>query len=127
MIAGIGLDVLEVDRVRNILERWGDRFLKRVLTANEIEYCRRHTDIAPYVAVRVAAKEAFFKATGLGLSDGMAWRQVIVEREERGKPCIALSGRAAEVIREMRVDAMQVTLSHAHNVAAAVVILERCG
>ena len=125
MIIGIGLDVLEVGRINRVLKRWGDRFLKRMLGPTEIEYCRRHKDIAPYVAVRIAAKEAFFKATGLGLAGGMTWREAIVERETGGKPYLRLSGKAAKVVKKLKVDKIHLTLSHADTIASAVVILEK--
>jgi|YNPNPStandDraft_1061719.scaffolds.fasta_scaffold165184_2 holo-[acyl-carrier protein] synthase len=125
MIIGVGLDVLEVDRIRRVLARWGNRFLQRLLMPSEVEYCRRHKDVAPYVAVRIAAKEAFFKATGMGLSKGMAWRQVVVERDAHGKPSLKLTGRAADVMKELRADAVHLTLSHADTIASAVVILEK--
>jgi len=125
MITGIGLDVLEVGRIRRILRRWKDRFLSRMLSPTEIDYCRRHKDISPYVAVRIAAKEAFFKATGLGLAGGMTWREVVVERETGGKPYLRLSGKAAKVVKKLKVDNIHLTLSHADTIASAVVILEK--
>ena len=125
MIVGIGLDVLEVGRIRRVLRRWKDRFLCRMLVPTEVEYCRRHKDISPFVAVRIAAKEAFFKATGLGLSGGMTWREVVVEREVAGKPYLRLSGEAAKVVKKLKVNKIHLTLSHADTIASAVVILEK--
>ncbi|MBN1809696.1 MAG: holo-ACP synthase [Planctomycetes bacterium] len=127
MIIGVGIDVLEVERVRKILERWGDRFLRRILVDSEIEYCKRHTNPAPQVAGRIAAKEAFFKATGLGLAGGMSWRHVAVGREATGKPYLELDGRAREVIEEIGAVTVHLTLSHESTMASAVVILEGLG
>ena len=124
---GVGLDVIEVGRVEEILGRWGDRFLRRVLVDSEVEYCCRHKNPAPQVAGRIAAKEAFFKATGLGLAGGMAWKHVVVVREKSGKPYLKLDARAQEVVGDLEVDSIHLTLAHGRSVAAAVVILERGG
>ena len=124
MILGIGVDVVDVERIRRVLLRWGDRFLNRVLTPTEADYCSRHTDICPFVAARVAATESLFKALGAGLARGMAWRQVEVERDERGNPELAVHDETRRRVDEMGAKRIHVSMSHSEHVAQAVVILE---
>jgi holo-[acyl-carrier protein] synthase len=124
-IVGIGIDLVNIGRLRGVLDRYGIRFLERVLTANERAYCERHQDPAPQVASRFAAKEAVLKALGTGLARGIRWQDVEVRREERAPPRICLSGRAAEEAAALGVDRVHLSLSHDHETAVAMVILER--
>jgi holo-[acyl-carrier protein] synthase len=122
MILGVGIDLCEVDRIRRLLEKDSERFVRRVYRAGEVAYCRdkRHPEI--HFAARFAAKEAFLKALGRGWRLG--WTQLEVVRSESGKPELALSGRAAEVADRRRVARIHLTLTHTAATAAAVVILE---
>ncbi|MBP7148841.1 MAG: holo-ACP synthase [Acidobacteria bacterium] len=122
MISGIGVDIVDLPRIRGVLERHGPRFLDRVLTAGEQAYCQRHRDPAPHVAVRFAAKEAVLKALGTGWSGGIRWTDVEVVRGESGPPRIELHGVAAEVAAGARV---HVSLTHDRGAAVAVAVLER--
>jgi holo-[acyl-carrier protein] synthase len=124
MIVGIGVDIVGIERMRRALERQGDRFIRRLFTASEQEYCRAHRDPVPYFAVRFAAKEALFKALGTGWSQGIAWVDAEVRRNEQGAPSLALSGKADEIGRSLGVTALHVSLSHSEENAIAFVILE---
>ena len=84
MIVGVGVDVVEIPRLRKILARYGERFAQRVFTPEEREYCAAHTDPAPHYAVRFAAKEALFKALGTGWARGVTWQDVEVRRKAPG-------------------------------------------
>jgi holo-[acyl-carrier protein] synthase len=99
-IVGIGLDATEIDRVRELVSRYGDRFLQRVFTPGEIAYCLRHRDPAPSLAARFAAKEAGMKALGTGRARGVAWRDVEVVRHG-GPPQLVLHGGAARRMTEI--------------------------
>ena len=125
MIVGIGLDLVEVARMRDFHHRRGDRGLARVFTPHELDYCIGHTDPAPSLAARFAAKEAFFKAVGTGWGVGGALREVEVRRADSGDPELAISGRAAETFAETGAARIHVTLTHTAETAAAVVILEQ--
>ena len=125
MILGVGIDLADIERLRGVLERHGDRFLERVLTARERDYCRRWRDPVPQVAARFAAKEAVLKALGTGLSGGIRWQDVEVRRDENDPPRIELRGKAAEKAAARGVDRVHLSLSHDHGAAVAVAILER--
>ena len=114
----VGVDVIEIGRVAATLERFGDRFLQRVYTPGEIEYCRGR---APQLAARFAAKEAVMKALGTG-TRGVGWREVEVTRKRTGEPQIALHGRAAARAQHLGIDRLAVSLSHSRDYAVASVV-----
>ena len=93
-ISGIGVDLVSIPRMREMIERWQDHFLRRVFTEGEIAYCRRRSDPAPHFAARFAAKEAGFKALGTGLRLGVRWRELEVRRDGEQAPTLVLSGRS---------------------------------
>jgi len=126
MIYGIGVDLVKVARIAAALERHGDRFLRRIFTPLEIDYCRGKVRMASMLAMRFAAKEAFSKALGVGLRrDGIRWREVEVVPDPRGKPEILVTGRAAELCEEAGINGIHLTLSDENDMACAVVVLER--
>jgi len=119
----LGLDLTEVSRVSEVLERWGERFLMRVFSPGELNRARRHPRaFAEHVAGRFAAKEAAMKALGTGWR-GVAFREISVRRDPRGKPRLELSGRALERAERLGVRSMEVSITHTADVAAAVVAL----
>jgi holo-[acyl-carrier protein] synthase len=124
MILGTGVDLIEVSRIKRAFERWEERFERRVFTEREIEYCRRKGATYMAFAARFAAKEAFFKALGTGWSDSMSWREVEVVNTPDGKPEIRLYGMAAEIARRKGVMTIHLSISHDHDHAIAVVLIE---
>ena len=119
----LGLDLTEVGRVAGVLERHADRFLERVFREGEIRRSRRHPRaFAEHVAGRFAAKEAAMKALGTGWR-GLAFRDIEVGRDARGKPLLAFHGRALDRARDLGVVSAEVSITHARDVAAAVVAL----
>ena len=125
MIVGIGVDIVEIERLKATLERQKDRFLRRVFTPAEQEYCLRHRNPGPHYAVRFAAKEALFKALGTGWAKGVSWLDVEVLRKGEGAPSMTLRGVAAEVGKDLGVQNIHLSLSHSEQNAVAVVILEK--
>src|SRR6516165_3814937 len=101
MIVGTGIDITEVERVRQTIERFGRRFIERVFTADEILYCESKANKAERYAARFAAKEAGMKAIGTGWSHGVRWQDIEVRRMPGGRPTIVLHGRAAEFFAKM--------------------------
>jgi holo-[acyl-carrier protein] synthase len=127
MIVGTGVDILETPRIQQALERHGERFLQRIYTPGERAYCEKFKNRAERYAARFAAKEAAFKALGTGWRRGVRWQDVEVTHRPSGQPELRLSGRAAEVARQLGVTRMSVSLSHADHYAVAQVIFEAHG
>lgn len=125
MIAGLGIDLMDVARIRAFQRRWGERGLRRLFSDDELDYCVGLADPAPSLAARFAAKEAFFKAVGTGWGRGGDWTEVAVRRLDSGAPELSLAGRAAETARARGTQHLHVSLTHTDTTAAAVVILER--
>jgi len=124
VIVGIGVDIVDISRVRRALERQGERFIQRIYTEGEQDYCRIHRDPAPCFAARFAAKEALFKALRTGWTQGVTWLDVEVRRDERGAPSLILSGRAGDLSQELGIRVIHISLSHSDEAAIALVILE---
>jgi holo-[acyl-carrier protein] synthase len=124
MIIGTGVDVIEIARIGKILERLKDRFIFRVFTPAERQFCNGHRDPIPHFAVRFAAKEALFKAIGTGWAKGVTWLDVEVLRERQEAPVLKLHGEAQRLSESMGVHKMHVSLSHSDQWAVAMVILE---
>jgi len=121
-IIGVGLDATEIERVANMIERYGDRFLRRVFTEGEIAYCQRKRDFASSYAARFAAKEAAMKALGTGHSAGVYWTGIEVVRRH-GPPRLAFHGGASVRMRGMGATSSIVTLTHSRELAIAHVML----
>ncbi len=124
MIVGLGIDFVDLERVRDVVERHGERFFDRILTVREQEYCNQYRDPVPHAAARFAAKEAVLKALGTGLAQGIRWRDIEVLREKDAAPRIHLSGRAAEIAASLGGERVHLSLSHDRGAAIAVAILE---
>jgi len=124
MIVGTGIDIAEVPRIRRSIERFGDRFLQRVYTAGEIQYCDAKANRAERYAARFAAKEAAMKALGTGWNHGVRWRDCEVVRMPGGRPSLSFHGRAAEFAAQLGVRNAALSLSHTEEQAIAQVILE---
>ena len=124
MILGIGIDLLEIERLKQALERHGDRFGERVFTDRERADCAGRADEMQKLAARFAAKEAGLKALGTGWAEGLAFRQIEVVRTPNGRPELALHGKAAEQAKRLGVRRAHVSLTHQPGSAAAIVILE---
>ena len=124
MITGIGIDVIQNERIRESAQRFGDRFLNRIYTEGEIAYCKKCANPELHYAARFAAKEAAFKALGTGWAAGVKWKDIEVERLASGKPELHLHGEALAKATEMGTKRFYVSLTHDQLVSCAVVILE---
>jgi len=124
MIIGTGIDIVEISRIRRAVERHGDRFLKRVFTAGEREYCLACRFPERHLAARFAVKEAALKALGTGVSRGIFWRDVETSRHLSGKPAVEFHNVAAETLHALGATSVHVSLSHTDHHAIALVILE---
>jgi holo-[acyl-carrier protein] synthase len=125
VILGVGVDLVDVDRMETILrQRWSKRFVARVFTEEEIAACEGSPHAAQCFAARFAAKEALVKALGTGFSRGVRPAQIHVRGGERSRPRIELSGRALDVAASMNAGAIHVSLTHTRSAACAVVLVE---
>ncbi|GFK95173.1 Holo-[acyl-carrier-protein] synthase [Fundidesulfovibrio magnetotacticus] len=122
MIVGLGIDVAELDRIRDSLERHGERFLHKILS--EAEIAQRPRNAVPWLAARFAAKEAAAKALGTGISGGVTFKDIEILSEPSGRPVLRLSGAALERAKALGVTHSHVSLTHGRDTAAAVVALE---
>ncbi len=124
MIRGIGIDVSRIERVEAFLERYGERFMRRILTPDERAFVARFEVKGERVAGFIAAKEAASKALGTGWRQGVHWKCFEVAHERSGKPALLIHGRARELADQMGVKSAHVSITHDAGVAAAVVIFE---
>src|SRR5580700_8129047 len=124
MIAGSGIDVVEIGRIQHSIDRFGGRFLKRVFLEAEQAYCMRKRNSAESFAARFAAKEAAAKALGTGISYGVNWLEIEVTRAASGKPGILFHGRAAEIAASLDASRASLSITHTATVAMASVVLE---
>jgi len=124
MIVGTGIDITEVPRIREAIQRHGERFLQRIFTEGEIQYCESKVNRVERYAARFAAKEAGMKAIGTGWNHGVRWRDIEVARKPGGRPTLLLHGKAAEFAAKLGATNVALSLTHTAEQAMAQVILE---
>jgi holo-[acyl-carrier protein] synthase len=122
-VIGHGVDLVDTRRIGDLLKRHGQRFVERVFTAAERDYCRRSARRSvEHLAARFAAKEAALKAIGTGWRDGIAWTDIEVVRRPSGEPTLAVHGKVAQIAAELGVTRWLVSLSHTESQAIASVV-----
>ena len=124
MIFGIGTDIVRVARMQQDLDRYGERFAERILTANELQEFHRNTGKANFLARRFAAKEAAVKALGTGFSNGVLLHDIEVAHDAQGKPLLQFHGRARELLQEKSIVVAHISLADEQDHAVAFVTLE---
>ena len=124
MIVGTGIDIAEVLRIRETIDRFGRRFLERVFTEGEIRYCESKANRVERYAARFAAKEAGMKALGTGWNFGVRWRDIEVARKAGSRPTLLFHGKAAEFAARLGTKQVSLSLTHTAGQAMALVILE---
>jgi holo-[acyl-carrier protein] synthase len=127
MILGTGIDIIEVSRIAASFEKFGERFLNRILKPAEIAYALSHKNPAPFLAARFAAKEAVSKAFGTGIGKHLGWQDMEVGRKESGEPFVILHGGGLKLLQDRGGRIVHLSLSHTEQYAAAVAILESAG
>jgi len=123
LIYGIGTDIIEVERVGNLVSK-GPAFAEKIFSAGEIAYCETKRYKHQNYAARFAAKEAFMKAIGIGWRLGITFHDIEVTNDEMGKPSLILHGKALDFVTENHISNIQLTLSHIKEYATAFVVLE---
>jgi holo-[acyl-carrier protein] synthase len=124
MIEGVGIDMIETERVADKISK-EQGFREMVFSKNEIEYCEKKTNQFEHYAARFAAKEAFLKAAGTGWRNGTAFNEIEIINTENGKPEIVLSGETKKTLEHIDVKKISVSLSHLKSIASAIVIIEK--
>ena len=123
-IYGMGIDLVRVERIKELLERWGERFETRVFTEFERQFCSGRKNRADCLALRFAAKEAFVKALGLGMRKPVLWQDIEVRQNALGKPEISLTPRALQYCRDKGIHSWHLSLTDEGQYGAAVVVIE---
>lgn len=125
MICGTGVDIVDITRFERFVAEGNEALFRRVFTDREREYCEARKQSAQHYALRFAAKEAFLKALGTGLRDGLSWKDMEVVNDALGKPELVLHGKAVERGAALGLSNTFVSLSHDGSFGVAMVILER--
>lgn len=124
MILGTGIDIIEVARIAASYEKFGERFVNRILLPDEIAYCLTHKNPAPFIAARFAAKEAISKAFGTGIGAALGWQDMEICKKESGEPFVVLHGKGKKLFESRGAKRLLVSLSHTQNYAVATAVLE---
>ena len=124
MVLGTGIDIIEVARIAASYEKFGERFVNRILLPDEIAYCLTHKNSVPFLAARFAAKEAISKAFGTGIGAALGWRDMEIRKKESGEPFVVLHGKGNKLFEARGAKRLLVSLSHTENYAAAMAVLE---
>lgn len=125
MIVGLGIDIIEIGRIAEVYHKYPVRFPGKILTEREESYCRQFADPLPEIAARFAAKEAFSKAIGTGMTRGTIWKDIEVTRDPGKPPGIHLSGEAKKWAERLGINNIHLSLTHTEKNAAAVVTVEK--
>lgn len=124
MIIGTGVDIVEVARIKRLLEKHATRFEEKIFTMDEILYCRSKADPGIYFSARFAVKEAVMKCLGTGLDQGIAFKDIEVANEKTGKPILLMHGQAKEIFTRLKIKNIHISISHEKNYAIGQAIAE---
>ncbi|MCS7230270.1 MAG: holo-ACP synthase [Candidatus Kryptonium sp.] len=122
MIIGVGVDIVEIERFKNLTQRWGEHFLKKVFTQKEIDYCLSRKNTYQHLAGKFAAKEAISKAISTGWSGIFRWKDVEILNDENGKPEVMLYNQLKIQFNSCLI---HISISHSQNYAVAFAVIER--
>ena len=118
-VIGHGIDLIENERIEHVWKQHPDRFLSRILTPFEREYCERHKNPVPHIAGRFAAKEAILKMIGTGWRGEIAWTDIEIKNDKNGQPHVTLSGHTLEVAERLGITRVMLSITHTQNYASA--------
>ena len=125
MIFGTGIDIIEVDRIKNSIQKYSDRFKKKIFTQKEIDYCHSQADPAKHFAARFTVKEAVLKCFGTGLTGGILWKDIEVGKLNSGQPVLNLHGNGKKLFNQLNLKPIHVSITHDKTYAAAHAIAEK--
>jgi len=125
MIFGTGIDIIEVDRIKNSIQKYSDRFKKKIFTQKEIDYCHSQADPAKHFAARFTVKEAVLKCFGTGLTGGILWKDIEVGKLNSGQPVLNLHGNGKKLFNQLNLKHIHISITHDKTYAAAHAIAEK--
>jgi holo-[acyl-carrier protein] synthase len=125
MIVGTGIDIIEVDRIKNSIQKYSDRFKKKIFTQKEIDYCHSQADPAKHFAARFTVKEAVLKCFGTGMTGGILWKDIEVDKLKSGQPVLNLHGNGKKLFNQLNLKHIHVSITHDKTYAAAQAIAEK--
>jgi holo-[acyl-carrier protein] synthase len=123
MVLGIGIDIIEITRIKASVEKFGDRFLDRIFTKNELDYCLKKHNKYQHLAARFAAKEAVFKAMESKWKKGMTWKDIEISNEPSGLPVVKLNGKMKSVLKSE--NNLKISMSHSDNYVTCVALISQ--
>ena len=125
MIFGTGIDIIEVDRIKNSIQKYSDRFKKKIFTQKEIDYCHSQAAPAKHFAARLTVKEAVLKCFGTGLTGGILWKDIEVGKLNSGQPVLNLHGNGKKLFNQLNLKHIHISVTHDKTYAAAHAIAEK--
>ena len=125
MIFGTGIDIIEVDRIKNSIQKYSDRFKKKIFTQKEIDYCHSQADPAKHFAARFTVKEAVLKCFGTGLTGGILWKDIEIDKLSSGQPVLNLHGNGKKLFNKLNLKHIHVSITHDKAYAVAHAIAEK--
>jgi holo-[acyl-carrier protein] synthase len=125
MIFGTGLDIIEIDRIKNSIKKYSPKFERRIFTSTEIDYCQSQGDPAKHFAARFAVKEAVSKCLGTGITGALGFKDMEVINEKTGKPILIMIGKGKELFEKLELKSIHISISHDNTHAIAHAIAEQ--
>ena len=125
MIFGTGIDIIEVDRIKNSIQKYSDRFKKKIFTQKEIDYCHSQADPAKHFAARFTVKEAVSKCFGTGITGAIPWKDIEVDKLNSGQPVLNLYGNGKELFNQLNLKHIHISITHDKTYAVAHAIAEK--
>ena len=125
MIVGTGIDIIEIDRIKNSIQKYSDRFKKKIFTQKEIDYCDSQAEPAKHFAARFSVKEAVLKCFGTGMSGGILWKDIEVDKLESGQPILNLYGKGEKIFDQLNLKHIHISITHDKSYAVAHAIAEK--
>ena len=125
MIFGTGIDIIEIGRIKQSIQKYSDRFEQKVFTKKEVDYCYSQANPAKHFAARFSAKEAVLKCFGTGMTGGILWKDIEVDKQESGQPVLNLYGKGKELFSQLKLKHIHISITHDKNYAVAHAIAEK--
>lgn len=121
MVIGIGIDIIEIDRIKDSVEKFGDRFLNKIYTQKELDYCLKKKYKYQHLAARFAAKEAVYKALATGWNEDVSWQNIEISNEPNGMPIVTLQGKLKKILHKGKD--LKISMSHSRDYVACMAIV----